>query len=703
MFKMSLTKRYIPAVALIALFVIITHLLNTQTINSNKEYAKIINISGEQRMLSQRLIILGMEYTSTHTKESKYKLLNTIVKLEENHKYLLTKKLTKKITHIYEIENLNSELNNYILNFKKLISTDETTYLETATKNSYKLLLKLNSIVQEYEIYASSQLEKMSEYEAYLTLLTLFVIVVEILLIFRPTAIQIEQNKKLIEEKEEYESAVIESNNNAIIAIDWTSKITTYNKKAEELFGWSKDEMLGKRYLLNIVPPKYKSAHEEASKKYLNSGVSCGVLGRGHELEAIKKDGTIFPIYITFGNVEYKPQNAIVIASMYDLTDKKNSENELTDLNENLEEKVKVQTLELMNNLDIMSQHIIYSKTDVHGIITEVSKAFCEISGYTEGELIGKSHNILRHPDMPASIFKGLWKSIKSNKEWNGEVKNLKKDGSYYWVNASILPEFNNEAELKGYVAIRQDITAQKDHEQQTLKLIESEKMASMGEMIGNIAHQWRQPLNAISMTATNLQMDIVMDDVNRDEFAKELELIGSYAQHLSQTIDIFRDFIKGEKKYKELVIQDEIKQALSISSSTLSNAQITLIDNIDYKNDIKLTMTSGELPQVIINIITNAMDALLDNNILNAKIEINLIKIDNRAVITIEDNAGGIPESILPKIFEPYFTTKHKNDGTGLGLHMSYQIINNSLNGKLYALNTSKGAKFVIELDLDN
>ena len=235
-------------------------------------------------------------------------------------------------------------------------------------------------------------------------------------------------------------------------------------------------------------------------------------------------------------------------------------------------------------------------------------------------------------------------------------------------------------------------------------KLIQEQaKMASMGEMIGNIAHQWRQPLNAISLTASALQLKLkIEEDISKEYFDKELGLIDEYTQHLSNTINTFRDFIKAKKVYKELILQDEISQALNISVITLKNKFIKLKDNIDYENGIKTIMTTGELGQVIINIMNNAKDILVEKNIENPFVKIELKKLRDKVIITIEDNGGGIPADILPKIFELYFTTKHQSHGTGLGLHMSYAIITNSLKGKLWAENIENGAKFFIELPLN-
>ena len=234
-------------------------------------------------------------------------------------------------------------------------------------------------------------------------------------------------------------------------------------------------------------------------------------------------------------------------------------------------------------------------------------------------------------------------------------------------------------------------------------QLFEATKMAQMGEMIGNIAHQWRQPLSVISTSASGMLIEKEYNLLTDERFKESCQLIVKNTEYLSDTIDTFRNFIKETKELKEVLIQDRIDVAIEIVTPTLQSAQIKLINNIDYEHDIKIMIMVGELSQVIINILNNAKDILEEEKIKEPWIKIDLEQIDDLAMITIEDNGGGIQNDILPKIFEPYFTTKHQSQGTGLGLHMCYKIICESLDGKIYAKNTTDGAKFYIELPINN
>ena len=237
-----------------------------------------------------------------------------------------------------------------------------------------------------------------------------------------------------------------------------------------------------------------------------------------------------------------------------------------------------------------------------------------------------------------------------------------------------------------------------KERKQDTL-IADQEKMVQMGEMIGNIAHQWRQPLSVISTASTGMKMQKEFGLLNDENFIDSCNVINDNAQFLSNTIDTFRDYIKEKKELKEVILQDRINNAINIIEASLHNNHIELINNIDNVELIKITMIVGELSQVIINLLNNAKDVLLENRIEHPFVKIDLIKKDNLAIITIEDNGGGIDKDILLKIFDPYFTTKHASQGTGLGLYMSKNIVEKHLNGKLYAKNKNGGAIFTIEL----
>ena len=382
-------------------------------------------------------------------------------------------------------------------------------------------------------------------------------------------------------------------------------------------------------------------------------------------------------------------------------------DNELQKINENLENNIKEKTIELQNNADIMSKYVIYSKTDLDGYITEVSDAFCKTTKYTPSELIGQNHNILRHPDIEQSVYKEMWNTIQENHNWSGEIENLDKNGKSYWISTTISSDYDFKGNKIGYIAIRHNITAIKEFEKQQERLKESEKMASMGEMIGNIAHQWRQPLSVISTVSTGMIMKKEFGSLEDEELLKNCNTINENAQYLSKTIDDFKNFIKGDRTKKVYNLKNNINSFLHLVKGTIKTNNINMI--LDLQEDIEIDGYENELIQCFINIFNNSKDALDEHNIKEKLIFITTIIDEKNVIIKIKDNANGIPTNIIPKIFDPYFTTKHKSQGTGLGLNMTYNLITEGMNGKITAQNKKylfndkeyKGALFTIILPI--
>lgn len=225
-------------------------------------------------------------------------------------------------------------------------------------------------------------------------------------------------------------------------------------------------------------------------------------------------------------------------------------------------------------------------------------------------------------------------------------------------------------------------------------------KMASMGEMLENIAHQWRQPLSVITTASSGLKLQKELDALSDEMFEETMETIIKTSTYLSSTIDDFRHFFKPQKQKEEFEIKNAVNKSLDLLSSNLK--EIEVIKNIQ---NVKIYGFENELIQVLINILNNAKDAFKENQNGKKLIMIDIHKKHNDLVIRIKDSAGGIPEDIISKISEPYFTTKHKSQGTGIGLYMCEEILRKHMNATLDILNVEfehnhekhKGACFTI------
>ena len=250
------------------------------------------------------------------------------------------------------------------------------------------------------------------------------------------------------------------------------------------------------------------------------------------------------------------------------------------------------------------------------------------------------------------------------------------------------------------------DLSELKDRES---RLISQSKLASMGEMIGNIAHQWRQPLSIISTSATGMHLQKEMGILTDDEFYKYCEIINEHSQFLSQTIDDFRNFIKGDTKPIRFDLKNDTDSFIKLVDVTIKKNNINII--LDLEENIHIQGYPNELIQCFMNIFNNAKDALVENNDEDNRYVFISQQVENdNVIIEFKDNAGGIKEDILNKVFEPYFTTKHKSQGTGLGLHMSYNLVTNGMKGTITVKNDEynfngkyhKGACFDIIIPLN-
>jgi len=232
------------------------------------------------------------------------------------------------------------------------------------------------------------------------------------------------------------------------------------------------------------------------------------------------------------------------------------------------------------------------------------------------------------------------------------------------------------------------------------LQILNQAKMASIGETLNNIAHQWRQPLSIITTSASGLKLQKDTKNLNDEDLEMFTNSILEQSTYLSNTIELFQEFIDEDKDYRKLCIQDRINKAIEMIQDTLEFKVIKIIK--DYQSeDIYIHGLVGQLSQVVIYILNNAKDAILQANKDEMFILISVYRRKDFACITIEDTGTGLDEEVMEHIFEPYFTTKHKSIGTGIGLYTSYEIITNKFKGNLRATNTKNGAKFTIELPI--
>lgn len=327
----------------------------------------------------------------------------------------------------------------------------------------------------------------------------------------------------------------------------------------------------------------------------------------------------------------------------------------------------------------------------------KVNRAYCEITGLREEELLQTSCIELSADEDKLKSKEALGRVL------NGEIlegfeKTCVIKDRVITVNMSVALMPNGQ----NILVSMKDISYLKTIERQS-------KLASMGEMIGNIAHQWRQPLSIISVIASGTKMRQDFGEVSGYDLKPEMDEIVNQVNYLSKTIDDFRNFIRDNSHSTvKCHLGDIIGKTLSLLNSSFKNHGINV--KLDIVEDVEVECYENELIQAFINIINNAKDAIKEHVEEDDRvIIIKLVKDKEKAKISILDNGGGIPDEIISRIYEPYFTTKHQSVGTGLGLPMAYQIIVQRHGGDIKVRNKTfeyngklfTGAKFTILLDL--
>ena len=438
------------------------------------------------------------------------------------------------------------------------------------------------------------------------------------------------------------------------IAKNHGEKIVFANNSYLKLIGINLKELSNKN-------PKSYYLKESIYKDLLDS------LDRNETIEnkllPLNINGSEIWVIASYMNIIYDGEKA-VMAWFYDVTDKIQIQKQIE------EQKNEFETI---FNYSIDGLAIV----DLESNFLEFNTAYLKMTGFTREELLKTSCIQLTAPKDVPRAQEALENIIEKGFVIDFEKTCIVKDNIHVIVNMSmvLLPD------KKRILLSIKDITQHKLMESQS-------KLASMGEMIGNIAHQWRQPLSLISTIASGIKVQVEFGLFNEKDVIPDMDNIIKQTTYLSDTIDDFRNFIKNSNEKGEVLISNVIQKALSILNASIVNNNIVII--LSTKEDINILGYENQLIQALINILNNAKDALKENvkNSENKLIFIETKNIQNGLVLNIKDNAGGIPENVIGKIFEPYFTTKHKSIGTGIGLSITDQIITKHHNANITASN---------------
>ncbi|PHR54531.1 MAG: hypothetical protein COA44_12940 [Arcobacter sp.] len=401
---------------------------------------------------------------------------------------------------------------------------------------------------------------------------------------------------------------------------------------------------------------------------------------------------------------------------------------DLKQLNQNLEQRVedKVKELEkttkfFQNIFETAKEGIWVLDLDKETIMA--NEALINILGFNENELIGKSIHEFMDEVSKEKFDIDLAKLKRGEGGSQYELELIHRDkrrvyclcstenlcdeegralGSFVMV-TNITKRKQAEEELVSFNCLLEERIAEevlKNHSKDEL-MSKQMRLAQMGEMISMIAHQWRQPLSTISAIIASVQLDLSLKDEEETPLFRDMHKVTEHIQFLSDTIDDFRHFFNPKKSKDTVKLANLLNTALGIIKQSFIRENIDVI--CDFESLQKpMKLYSSELVQVFLNIMKNSMDALVEHQKKSAYILIRGSEYDDKSVISFEDNGGGIPEAIMDKIFEPYFTTKNERNGTGLGLYMSKMIIEEHCSGHIIVENTDLGTRFTIVLDHD-
>ncbi len=344
--------------------------------------------------------------------------------------------------------------------------------------------------------------------------------------------------------------------------------------------------------------------------------------------------------------------------------------------------------------MSALNKTAIVSITDIKGKIVFANENFCEISGYSLPELLGKNHRGLSSGIQSDEFFKEMNVALIKEKKWSGEIQNKKKNGEVYWLQANISAIVNEKNEVDNYVTIFFDITEMKNAHS---LLAESSRLASLGEMASGIAHEINNPLTIILGRLTIAQKKVERNDPP-EIVTKELQIIEKTVFRISNIINGLKK-LSRESSFDPIETFDIvslINESRELFTQRMTKSEVKFI--FKHTEPIYINAKPLQISQVILNLLNNSVDAVETHP--EKWISIELTVQSGRCLIQVIDSGHGIPTEVAAKIMNPFFTTKDPGKGTGLGLSLSKKMVEDC-KGKFFYDSSKKNTTFVIDLEL--
>lgn len=488
------------------------------------------------------------------------------------------------------------------------------------------------------------------------------------------SAIEKDQYLKIKYENDKKIEQIFNNTHSGLMYISKDRVILKVNQRLCEIFGYkTPDELIG---LSTQIIHLNKDRFMKFGDVYFNDLIKNEKFNIEYQLR--KKDDS--PIWCELSGKVLDTQTPAslekgVLWTINDISLRKKYKKELTKL-----DKSRRDLLLLFDK----GESVLFN-WEIHPLwkVNYVSSNVIKLFGYTKKGLLSKDtlYNQYIHEDDKERVEEEIKNAISKKLDYfkHQPYRILTKEKNIKWILGQSISQKDENGKITGFIGYITDISEQIKNQE---LIYHQSKIAAMGEMLGNISHQWRQPLSAISSLATGTKLKVELDILSQHELHENMELINEHAQYLSKTIDDFRSFFNTNNNQKNVInLKEPLMKAFSLVKDSFRNQNIETKFNLD---DIYVYCNENIFIQAILNILNNARDAFKENTSRERFIFIDLVKDDKSCILSIKDNASGIPENIINKIFEPYFTTKHQSQGTGIGLYMTNQIINRHLKGEI-------------------
>jgi len=683
--QLSLTKTYVIAFVIITMWALFAFYTMNSLVQSQKLYANLIDISGEQRMLSQKTALYADHYMSEYGNDyEKHRHIKTedlrdlITTMRDNHKFLLANLTSQEMKKLYiKRDGLNNHVINYLILLDSFVTSPSREYLHNILNESSSLLKQLDEAVEAFESENNDAIKDLYLHSLLILMGTIITLILIALFIIRPVFILMDDYTKNLEKEVKIRTQgmmifnkIFAHSSEAMFITDADSKILDVNEAFTTITGYSKKSALGRTPRILHSGKQSLDFYENMWKEIEKDGIWRGVIiNKSKYGHSVHGESTIMKL------IDEENNSVNYVSVFSDITDR-------VELIKNL----KYQKEQIQYYLDVAQVLVLVLDNNYN--VKMINQKGADILGYSKEEIVGK--NWIK-TFLPKNIQEDAQKTGNHSGYENSVVTKNAEERLLLWNNIALLDENNKSI---GILTSGIDVTDQRKNERQ---LILHTKHAQMGEMISMIAHQWRQPLSTISVIVGGLKVKLSLDMYDEEYFNNQIDSILGLTQHLSNTINDFREFFKEDKNKSITTLEDIMDKSLAIIKPILDDKEIIL--QVKHLNNEKILTYSNELKQVVINILKNAEEILVEKQIKDAKIEIKTYKVENLHYLEIQDNAGGIDSDIIEKIFEPYFTTKGDLNGTGLGLYMSKKIVEEHCHGRLSVENRDDGACFIIEL----